>query len=101
MAARDPEGLLHKADTDACCDLRKTEPLERALTDPHVGRIALVYQTLDGEETGVWDQDAKDWVELDDSYRTPIKQGLKIARKQSAPDLIELPLPAATAGGQS
>lgn len=33
VAARDPEGLLHKADTDACCDLRKTEPLERALTD--------------------------------------------------------------------
>ena len=65
-----------------------------------VGRIALVYQTLDGEETGVWDQDGLDWVILDDSYRTPIKQGLKIARKQSAPDMIELPLPAATAGGQ-
>ena len=66
-----------------------------------VGRIALVYQTLDGEETGVWDQGAQDWVELDDSYRTSIKQGLKIARKQSAPDLIELPLPAASGGGQS
>lgn len=65
-----------------------------------VGRIALVYQTLDGEETGVWDQNGLDWVVLDDSYRTPIKQGLKIARKQSAPDMIELPLPAATAGGQ-
>ena len=66
-----------------------------------VGRIALVYQTLDGEETGVWDQEAHDWVELASSFRTPIQQGLKIARKQSAPDLIELPLPAATGGGQS
>ena len=65
-----------------------------------VGRIALVYQTLDGEETGVWDPNALEWTILDDSYRTPIKQGLKIARKQSAPDMIHLPLPAASSGGQ-
>jgi phosphoadenosine phosphosulfate reductase len=31
MAARDPDGLLHQADPDACCHLRKTEPLEHAL----------------------------------------------------------------------
>lgn len=28
---RDNEGLLHQADVDACCTLRKSEPLERAL----------------------------------------------------------------------
>ncbi len=28
---RDNEGLLHQADPDACCALRKTEPLQRAL----------------------------------------------------------------------
>ncbi|WP_322889355.1 MULTISPECIES: phosphoadenylyl-sulfate reductase [unclassified Yoonia] len=27
----DVDGLLHQADTDACCDLRKTRPLEQAL----------------------------------------------------------------------
>jgi phosphoadenosine phosphosulfate reductase len=27
----DPDGTLHQFDTDACCALRKTEPLERAL----------------------------------------------------------------------
>jgi phosphoadenosine phosphosulfate reductase len=31
ITARDPEGLLHRADADACCALRKTEPLEEAL----------------------------------------------------------------------
>lgn len=31
VVARDPDGLLHRSDTDACCDLRKVEPLERAL----------------------------------------------------------------------
>ena len=60
------------------------------------GRIALVYQTLDGSETGVWDPATNTWTVLDDDCRTPIRQGLRIARKQSAPDLIRLPLPAAT-----
>lgn len=30
---RDNEGLLHLADTDACCALRKSEPLARALNE--------------------------------------------------------------------
>lgn len=29
---RDPDGLLHLADPDACCALRKTEPLQKALS---------------------------------------------------------------------
>lgn len=31
LAARDPAGDLHQSSTDACCALRKTEPLEEAL----------------------------------------------------------------------
>jgi phosphoadenosine phosphosulfate reductase len=31
VAIEDREGTLHQRDTDACCDLRKTRPLERAL----------------------------------------------------------------------
>jgi septal ring factor EnvC (AmiA/AmiB activator) len=57
------------------------------------GRIALVYQTLDGKETGFWNQEEKRWELLDSSYQTPIREGLRIARKQAAPDLIRLPLP--------
>jgi hypothetical protein len=64
-----------------------------------VGRIALVYQTLDGLENGAWDQDARDWVSVDSSHSSAIKDGLKIARKQSAPDMILLPIAAATQGG--
>ena len=65
-----------------------------------VGRISLIYQTLDADEAAVWDQAARQWVALDSSYRTAIKQGLRIARKQAAPDMIRLPLPAAQVGGQ-
>lgn len=32
LFARDPDNILHLADTDACCALRKVEPLENALT---------------------------------------------------------------------
>lgn len=33
VAVEDRDGTLHQRDTDACCDLRKTRPLERALSD--------------------------------------------------------------------
>ncbi len=32
IAQIDPQGSLHRSDPDACCDLRKTVPLERALS---------------------------------------------------------------------
>ena len=60
---------------------------------PRVGRIALVYQSLDESEAAVWNQDTHSWDVLDGSYTSAIKQGLKIARKQVAPDLLRLPLP--------
>ncbi|MFN3972326.1 MAG: phosphoadenylyl-sulfate reductase [Gemmobacter sp.] len=33
VAHHDPEGTLHQVNTDACCAVRKVEPLERALKD--------------------------------------------------------------------
>ena len=55
------------------------------------GRIALMYQTLDGKETGYWDADGKKWVE-DDGYRDEVKKGLRVAKKQGAPDLMVVPV---------
>ena len=59
------------------------------------GRIALVYQSLDESQSGVWNKEARNWEELDSGYRSAIRNGLRIARKQAAPDLVRLPLPAA------
>ena len=59
------------------------------------GRIALLYQSLDQTLNGRWDQETRSWVPLDSSHRSSIRQGLKIARKQAAPDLVRLPLAAA------
>ncbi len=60
-----------------------------------VGRILLAYQTPDLSQTGFWDTGTNSWQELDSSFRRAITDGLRIARKQAAPSLLELPLPAA------
>ncbi len=60
------------------------------------GRVSLVYQDETGKLNKAWDQQARQWVELDAAeYRNHIAKGLKIARKQVAPDLIMLPVNAA------
>jgi hypothetical protein len=69
---------------------------ERQVDFLRFGRIGLYYQTLDGSEVGCWDQGARRWKVLDDSYRFGIRQGLQIARKQIAPDLVKLPVTAPT-----
>jgi hypothetical protein len=60
-----------------------------------VGRVALMYQTLDGRDTGYWDATAKAWRE-DSDYDDAVTQGLRVARKQVAPNLIVAPVPAPT-----
>ena len=62
-----------------------------------LGRVALYYQLLDGSETGYWNKEQKQWQILADDYRGAVKKGLRIARKQMAPDLLTLPIPAAEA----
>jgi hypothetical protein len=51
------------------------------------GRVSIMYQTLDAKETGYWNADTKKWV-TDNSYADAVKVGLKIAKKQSAPDFL-------------
>ena len=67
---------------------------ERTLDFLRVGRVALLYQTLDGEEVGAWDQREKRWVKLPGSYSASIRKGIRIARKQLAPDMIRVPVAA-------
>jgi hypothetical protein len=67
---------------------------ERTLDFLRVGRISLLYQTLDGEEVGAWDQSARKWIKLGSEYRDSIRKGVRIARKQLAPDMIRVPVSA-------
>jgi hypothetical protein len=60
------------------------------------GRVAFLYQTLDGSETGVWDQKKRAWLDASE-YASAARLGIRMARKQVAPDLLRLPLPTAEA----
>ena len=62
-----------------------------------VGRVALLYQTVGGATTGAWDTSAGAFVELPpETYQSQVLAGLKIARKQVAPDLLIVPVAAPT-----
>lgn len=57
-----------------------------------VGRVGLLFQTLDGKRQGLWNPKQQQWEELDDRYRRDIRLGLKMAQKQTAPNLIKIPV---------
>ncbi|MDH5738143.1 MAG: DUF3450 domain-containing protein [Gammaproteobacteria bacterium] len=56
------------------------------------GRVSLVFQTPDGEITGAWDNNERQWTELGDEYRTEVRDALRMARKTATPDLVRLPV---------
>jgi hypothetical protein len=57
-----------------------------------LGRVALFYQTLDGKEGGVWDNQQRRWLGLESSHMAELTRAIRIARKQLPPDLMVLPL---------
>jgi len=65
---------------------------ERDVEFLRLGRTALMYQTRDASMQGVWNKQTRQWEELDSSYRTQITKGLRMAKKQLAPDLLMLPV---------
>lgn len=84
------------SDLDAYTQIQDVGGKERKVHILRFGRISLVYQTEDELENAVWDQKSRSWVALDSTeYANHIKKGLKIARKQTAPELFILPVSAA------
>ena len=57
-----------------------------------LGRIELYYLTLDQTESGWWDAVHGRWLRLSDHFNQPIRYGLRLARKQAAPNLLHLPI---------
>ena len=59
-----------------------------------IGRVGLYYLTLDRTEVGYWNPQTSQWEVLPEQYNQSIRNGLRIARKQAAPDLLRLPVSA-------
>jgi len=62
-----------------------------------LGRVSLLYRTADGAESGYWDNESKAWVEDSDSAAA-IEEALRIAKEETAADLIRVPVPAPKGG---
>jgi len=67
---------------------------EREVDFLRIGRISLIYQTLDGNELGIWNIAAGTWEPLAPEYKSKVMAGIRIAREQAAPALIKVPVPA-------
>lgn len=60
-----------------------------------IGRLALVYQTTDGGEAGVWNNQSRSWQPLPTGdYAAAIRQGVRIAKKQATIELLNMPIAA-------
>jgi hypothetical protein len=79
---------------EAYTDELVSQGAKRSVDYLRIGRLAFLYQTLDQKETAVWNPRTRTWEVLDETYRKPVMQGLRIARKQAPPDLIKLPVSA-------
>jgi hypothetical protein len=67
-------------------------PDARTVNFLRVGRVALMYQTLDGKETGYWDSNKKQWV-VDNHYADSFIEGVGVAKKARSPEMLIVPVP--------
>jgi hypothetical protein len=79
---------------EAYTDVIELEGKSRQVDMLKWGRVSLVFQTPDAESTGVWNNEARQWVMLPDEFRTGVRDGLRIARKTQTADLVHLPVSA-------
>lgn len=58
-----------------------------------LGRVGLIFQTSDDDAiTGAWDSRSNSWVILGGEHRNSVRQAIRMARNQIAPDLVLLPV---------
>ena len=61
-----------------------------------LGRLILIYKSLDSRYIGYWDKTHREWKKLSKSYKKSVTKAIKMAKKQIPPDLVKLPVPAPT-----
>jgi hypothetical protein len=77
---------------------RKIDTYESTLEDGTVvnilviGRIGMFYQTKDEQSSGRWNNETGQWDELPGSYRKPIRDGIRMAKKLAPTDMLMMPI---------
>ncbi|NKB97924.1 MAG: DUF3450 family protein [Pseudomonadales bacterium] len=70
---------------------------ERKVDILKVGRVALVYQTPDGGESGMYNKNSKAYEPIGDDYQASVRQGIRMARQQATQDMFSIPVHGAEA----
>jgi len=70
---------------------------ERKVDILKLGRVALVYQTPDGAETGMYNKNTKAFEAIGDDYQSSVRQGIRMARQQATQDMFSIPIHGAEA----
>jgi predicted nuclease with TOPRIM domain len=70
---------------------------ERKVDVLKVGRVALVYQTPDGQETGMYNKNTGEFEPIGNEYQASVRQGIRMARQQATQDMFSLPVHGAEA----
>ena len=65
---------------------------QRSVRFLRIGRIALMYQTLDQQRTGRWNPNTNAWEPVGGAFRAAFEKGYKIAAEQAPPDLLKTPV---------
>lgn len=73
---------------------------EKTVEFVRLGRVSLMYQTPDGNETGYWNQNDRKWI-IESDYKDAVQKAIKVAKKMGAPDLLTVPVPAPVSEVQS
>lgn len=61
----------------------------------HLGRVAFMAQSLDMRNAWIWDNDQREWTALDNEFLSPLTEAIRMARQQTAYDVVRLPIFAA------
>lgn len=84
--------MSYSKDIEAYSGLHIVQGIERDVEFLRIGRTALMYQTRDASLQGTWNKKTRQWEELPSSYKNQVTKGLRMAKKQMAPDLLLLPV---------
>ena len=66
-----------------------------------IGRIGLYFQSDDSRITGAFDPELRQYVILGNDHRNEIRKGIRMAKDLIAPELLLIPVSAATAAGET
>ncbi len=78
-------------------DTIEIQGTERKVDVLKVGRVALVYQTPDGQETGMYNKVSQAFEPVGDEYQASVRQGIRMARQQATQDMFSIPVHGAEA----